>query len=101
MSHPWSEYPTLSRDQLLARLTNVARELSETYTELGYTQAEEFKLKADQWFNPREPSVTGRQSDTHYAAVTQSISIIELECRVKSMVEEKLLILKLLEHARA
>ena len=98
MTHPWSEYPTLSRDQLLVKLVNISREISETHTELGYTQAEEFKRKADQWFNPREPSVTGRQSDVHYAAVTESISIIELECRLRSQLEEKYLLIELLRH---
>lgn len=105
MSHPlfeipaFSQYPTFSRDKLLLRLCQLSEELAGRYVEVAYTRAEEFNLKAARWVDSHEDSVTARVNDVSYAAAMQTTSIIELDAQIKSLTEEKFLILKLLEHA--
>ena len=90
-----------SKGELYVRLTDLTDELCTAYNELGLTQAEEFSAKADSWLDPREDSVTGRVNQTKYAAAVQTISALELECRIKSLIEEKFLVLRLLERLGA
>jgi hypothetical protein len=95
----FSEYLGMGRHDLLVRLCQVSEELASTYSEIGLTKAAEFQKRADAWFDPRENSVTARDNDSRYASATETIALLELEAQERALVEEKYLLIRLLDNA--
>lgn len=94
----FSEYLDMQPHDILLRLCQVSEELSSTYREIGLSKAAEFESRCEAWQNPRESSVTARDNDARYAAATYTVSLIELEAQERALVEEKYLLIRLLDN---
>jgi hypothetical protein len=93
----FTDYLGWQRGQLLYRLAQIAEELASVYREIGLSKAGEYEERREMWMNPRESSVTARDSDARYASATYTLSLIELEAQERALVEEKFLVIRLLE----
>lgn len=96
----FADFLTWDAPNLLHHLADVTQSLSETELELGYTRAGELQARLDGYLKSREGSVTGRDLDSKFAAVTHTSSLLELEARVRSLIEEKFFVIRVLEFAQ-
>lgn len=83
------EYPKLTKIRLVYRLADLVQELVGLYDEFAHVKVTEHSLKMQGWAQSQSTNVTGRRADSDYQAQTATLAVIEMECRIKALEEEK------------
>lgn len=83
------EYPRIAKLRLVYRLADVVQELVGLYDEFSHTKTTEHSLKMQGWAQSNNQNVTGKRADSDYNATSASLAVIEIECKIKALEEEK------------
>lgn len=95
----FTDYITLPVDKLLHRLGQVCSDLAGTYEEHAFTKSSEIQAKAAAWGNSNIESVTAREKTAVYSAASITSTLMDLEGKIKALIEERDYLRMLVAHA--
>jgi hypothetical protein len=93
----FTHYPGLSTADLTTQLAVVVSELFNAYHEVGSTQASERQARVQGFLRSTETSVAGRERDAEAQSMHLTVTLYELQGRIKALTEERDLLRLLLD----
>lgn len=92
------DYPSASKLAIVLRLADIVQELVGLYDELAVSKVSEHRAKMEAWAESNDSTATGRVQYASYKATSSTLSVIEIESRIRALDEEKWFIQRLIDN---
>lgn len=88
--------PTLTRDEALARLSELSAELAQTHRELCDLLVAEHQAKTQAWFESQSQYIKERDRIAEFNALPLSLDVIKLKGEIAALEAERVFLIECL-----